>query len=268
MTRTSRFSAGVLLLLLLLATVPPSYASTTPVRTGDRVTYNYSQALLEPLPNGTTYRQAYVSKFSIDILSVATSSVPGVIGYTLSYESYQNATVTQTAVTGGVNSTFIFDPYDNQTYLGELGFYPFIYTDVASGSMKGLVVHQSITQGPSGTISGRNQINVTVTRPNSFIDVNFTAKSGTSTSPSTTFLRFNATSGVLVYGITKVNLLSLERDFIFQLDAYVQGPAPSIPVLAYVILGSFVAVVVLALLDRAGVFNRRGRVKRKEWKGR
>jgi len=266
--RTSKFSSCALLLLLLLAGLPAVVASSTPVRAGDQVTYNYSQALVEPLPNGTIYRQAYLSKFSLDVLSVAESTVPGVIQYTLSYSTYQNATVTQTAVTGSINSTYIFDPYDNMSYLGALGFYPYIYTDVPAGSKDGILVEQQITGAPGGTISGANRINVTVTRPDSYIEVNFTAKAGAQTQASQTYLRFNATNGVLIYGITKVNLLAVERDFIFQLYSYVQGPSPGVPVLAYVIPGAFGAVAVLALLDRAGVFRRRSRTRRKEWKGR
>jgi hypothetical protein len=268
LNRTSKSSFCVLLLLLLLAEVPAVVASSSPVRTGDRVTYNYSNALIEPLPNGTIYRQAYLSKFSLDVLSVGTSTVPGIIEYTLSYATYQNATVTQTTATGSVNFTYIFDPYDNRSYLGTLGFYPFIYTDVSAGSKEGIVVSQVITGAPNGTISGANRINVTVSRPDSYIDVNFTAKAGVQTQASQTYLRFNATDGVLLYGITKVSLLSVERDFIFRLDSYIQGPSPGIPVLAYAMGGAFGAVAVIAVLDRAGVFRRRGRTRRKEWKGR
>lgn len=267
MGRTSTFSAGATLLILLLAVVPVSYASATPVKAGDQVTYEYSQALVEPLPNGSTYRQAYVSTFSLDVLSVVTSTNPGVIDYRLSYATYQNTTVTQTT-TGSVNSTYIFDPYDNESYVGTLGFYPFIYTDVAPGSRTNMAVTLSITQAPNGTITGTSRVNVTVTRPDSYIEVNFTAKAGAQLQPSQTFLRFNATNGVLIYGITKVDLMSIERDFIFQLDSYVQGPSPTFPLLGYLIGGSFAALAIIAVADKAGLLKRRGKARRKEWKGR
>ena len=258
----------VLLFLFLLGVAPASFASTTFVRTGDRVTFNYSQALVEPLPNGSIYRQAYLSEFSIDVLGVSTSTVPGVITYTLSYSTYQNSTVTTTSVTASVNQTYIFDPYDNMSYLGGLGFYPFIYTDVATGTKTQMPVTQLITGAPNGTITGTNRINVTVTRPSPYIDVNFTSKPGANTAPSDTFLRFNATNGVLLYGITKAQLLSFERDFTFTLDSYVQGPAPSIPLTLYLVGGSFAVVAIIAVADWAGLLRRRTRTKRKEWKGR
>lgn len=131
--RASRSSAAAVFIVLTLLSSPANSGSGVAVRAGDRVTYDYTQTLVEPLPNGTTYRQAYVSRLTLDVLSVSNSGIPVSVDYTLGYTTYHNVTVTQTSSQGSLNSTYLFDPYDNETYLGALGFFPFIYTDVAVG---------------------------------------------------------------------------------------------------------------------------------------
>jgi hypothetical protein len=89
-------------------------------------------------------------------------------------------------------------------------------------------------------------------------------RAGTALAPSTTFLRYNATDGVLVYGITKVPLGrgGVERDFAFSLESYTPAQTPGFPIVGYVIGGAFAVLAVVFAADRILGGLRRGRRKK------
>ena len=244
--------------MALLLAVSPAAGATREVQAGDSATYAYTQALVNHLPNGTAYTQSYVSEFEVLVVSVNDTVRPGVIGYIVSFTEAMNRTTSQA---GGVNFTDFFDPYDNETYLGAIGFYPFIHTDLQPGSRNGLPVTVAITQGPNGTVTETNTVDVTVTRAGGFLTVNYTARAGTALQPSSTLLEYNATNGVLNYGTTRVLLAGIERDFTFSLESYTTAEPPGVPLLAYAIGGSFVLLAAVFVIDRLRGLRRR-RVKR------
>jgi len=236
----------------LLLLVPTARGAAGGVQSGDVATYEYTQSLVNHLPNGSQYVQSYVSQFQVLVVSVNETGSPGVIGYVITFSESMNVTTSQE---GGVNFTEFFDPYDNQTYLGAIGFYPFIHPDLQAGSTRNLPVTMELTQGPNGTVRETTSVNVTVSRSGGYVTVNYTARSGSALQPSATFLKYNATDGVMDYGTTRVSLAGIDRDFTFDLQSYTQAPSPGIPVLAYVIAGSFITLAVVFAADRL-----RGRV--------
>ncbi len=260
MSRGPRRRCAAVLLLWLLLFVPAVRSDTAGIHAGDTATYEYAQVLVNHLPNGSSYQQSYVSQFSVHVVSVNGSASPAVVDYILSYTEFQNVTTTQT---GSVNSTYIFNPYDNRTYLGAIGFYPFAYTDLQPGRMANIPVTITITQAPNGTITGTTRIDVTVGRAAGSVTVNYTAAIGTALQPSSTFLRYNATNGVLTYGTTEVSLAGIDRGFTFSLVSYQKGVPPGLPAIVYVIGGAFAALGAVAVADVArGSLRRRRKAKR------
>ncbi len=246
------------MLLVALVTAPVARADTRGIGAGDVVGYTYTQALVNHLPNGTDYVRSYVSRFSVQVVSIDGSTSPATVNYVLGYTESQNKS---TSETGSVNSTYFFDPYDNKTYLGAIGFYPFVFTDLQPGSKTNMHVTVSITQGPNGTIKGTTMVNVTVAKVGNFFDVNLTERSG-SVAPSSTYLRYNASNGILTYGTTDVAFLGLERNFIFELASFEPASSPGVPLLAYLVGIPFVALAAFALIDYLRSARRKGRSRK------
>ena len=252
--------AAALLAAFLLA-VPPSLTLTAGIHAGDLAAFEYVQSLITPLPNGTTSVQSYESRFTVLVVSINDTRPPGVISYVIAYSESMNTT---TSRTGGVNFTDFFDPYDNQTYLGAIGFYPFVHPDLQPGSRENLPVTVAITQGPNGTVRETSTVNVTVGRTPTYAVVNYTARAGSALPPSTTLLKYNATDGVLAYGVTKVPLGEggIERDFTFRLESFTPARSPGFPLIGYAIGGSFAALAAVFVADRLRGRLRHGRTRK------
>ena len=252
----------------LLVGLPAVQAVSTSVRpssigvqAGITITYDYVTTEGYPLPNGSSTHSAEDSGFNIAVNSINGSAYPGVFTYTETFTKYNNATTMQ-AATG---STYIFNPYDNVTYLGALGFYPLIYTDVQSGTVERLkLVGSAITA--NGTQRASQTVNASIGRSGDTIEVNYTETfAGNALTYNT--LSFNATTGVLVHGASLVDFAFTERGFIYTLLS-VQKSSNSTPWWLLLLPLVFVVVIVAAVVDWGQHRLRRRGKKSKVWKGR
>jgi hypothetical protein len=247
----ARASVGLLILLLLLMLVllGPELASarTVGVAENDSVTYDYTIHTTYATPNGNNTTDQH-NRLTLDILSVEPQAPLGEVVYTETITLLNN-----TAVSGSQpaeNVTTIFDPYNNDTYLGNIGFYPFTYTDLAAGSVKGLKLFVNVTgTGTSpGYVSSTQTINASVYRTPNLIDVNFTILAAPHLPISLTALEFNSTTGLLMRGVTYTHFFGIEKDFIYDLVGYAIAPPVRPGYSDYLILGIVVAAVAVVAL--------------------
>jgi hypothetical protein len=249
---------GPVLLVLILAGSSAAVASNPGVSAGDTVSYTFNRTTSYPTPNGFHVNSSD-NAFTVQILSVDNSKPPGQMGILETFSEYQNKTVTSNN-TASVITPF-FDPYDNASYVGALGFFPFTYTDVQAGSARlqfGLPVANS-----SSSINEAHDVNVTVTRTASTIVVNFTEKSG-ALPPSYNYIVYRSSDGVMTFGETKGTLFGETTVFDYYFVSLTKSTAPSnLPLLGYVFIGAFVAVGLFAV----GSWMRgRMKPKRREFK--
>lgn len=235
--------------------------SSIGVHAGIVISYDYLTTEGYPLPNGSSTRQAEDSGFNIEVSSINGTSYPGTFAYTETFTKYNNVTTTQ-AATG---STYIFNPYDNVTYFGALGFFPLIYTDVQSGTVKSMkLVGSAITS--NGTQRATQTVNASISRSGGVIEVNYN-ETFAGTALTYNSLSFNATTGVLERGETFVDFAFTERGFVYTLLSVEEASNP-IPWWFWLVPLPFAAVLVAAVVDW-GQRRLRGRGKKsKVWKGR
>lgn len=205
-------------------------------------------------PNGNVTNIS-TNKFTVDIFSVNVSAPHGEVGYAETVQEFNSTTVTSSSLFE--NFTTIFDPYDNFSYMGNIGFYPFTYADLPNGSVHNLGVNITVTNVPYGngtaTLSSVQYVNATVARSPGSIDVNLTTVASPGEMPSVWVMRFNSTTGVLKYAKTTTNLESdIEKIFTYALVSYSHAspPPPSspslLPYLALVVVAVVAAVLVVA----------------------
>ncbi len=244
--------------LALLVPAPQVLARSTSLLPGAQVSYDFKTSLRYPLPNGTFY-QAHDNRFTVDVKSVDESVVPGIIGYVETFTLYND-----TAVDQSINGTTpFFDPYDNRTYAGNIGFYPFTYTDVASGSRTNLPVSISVRTPEGGTLTNINMVNVTVTRTSTRINVVVAVGFGQHVQPSFMEMSYDESTGVLLHGSANFSIGLTTRGFTYDLLSYTPGTPTPFPLVGYIMIGVFMVIAVAAAAD----WTLRGRRGRKKFKG-
>lgn len=227
---------------------------------GAQVTYDYKMSVGYLLPNNTYYMKTGDNRFTVNVLSIDNSHPPGIIGYVETFTLYNDTTVNE-SVNG---TTPFFDPYDNMTYVGNIGFYPFMYTDVPTGSSANIPVSLTLQVQSNTSITNVNRINVTVSRASRQIIVNITMESGPQLPPSYTYLSYNASNGVLLYGKTDFTLLGADRGFVYTLSSYTpgsntQGGLPLFPLIDYLAFGSFAGLAIVGITRLFFRDKRRGK---------
>lgn len=213
----SRNSLLAILVVFLLVLPLPVSARTSGVSPGDSATFRYTIFTTYTAPNGNITTTQH-DQFVVNVTKVDTSAELGVVYYTELVTLFNNQTVP--TATKAYNETTIFDPYDNNTYLGNIGFLPFVYTDVAAGSTGNLSVSLSLLGTPNGDITGEQSVNASVSRSTSIISVDFDIYPGQSLPRSVTHLSYNATTGVLTHGVTYTNFFGVEKNFIYDLVSF------------------------------------------------
>jgi hypothetical protein len=250
--RQSEGTSVVVVIVLLLFSVRAAQGATGNGMTigvvpNDKFVYKYTIFTTFETPNGNRSSTSN-NMFTLGVISTGTTDSVGAVAYSETITEVNNTSVaTPSAVE---NTTAVFDPYDNVTYLGNIGFYPFTYTDLTSGSANDLPVSLTITGTPEGEVTGAQRVNATVVRGEGTIDVNFTIFTATTGMQlSLTVMKYNATNGVLIQGITYTNFFSTEKKFIYELVSSSRAPAglfnPDIEV--FVLSGIIVVVAILAV---------------------
>jgi len=256
--RSSRRGGGLRLalcavgVLALLAVPGPVLANAVGFGVGDSLVFSFERYTTYATPNGN---QTFISmnQFTVYINSVnATAEGGGVVGYSETIQEFNNTAVTNS--TAYENFTTIFNPYDNTTYLGNIGFYPFTYTDLKAGSANNIGINVTTSDIPVGngseSISTIQRVNVTVARNPNLIDVNLTTIGSTGEHPSFWTMQFNTTTGILEYGRTTVNLISdIEGIYTYHLLGYIHKSPPAYQkYIPYIIVVAVVAIVAAAAL--------------------
>ena len=168
------------------------------ISAGDTVVYSYQ--ILSLVAGTNMFVGVDHIIFTVAIDYVNASAPLGDVIYTEAVNTV-NAT-TETTLAPVTNETAIFDPYDNYTYLGNIGFYPFTYTNLLPGSASlSLKLFVSGVPGYSGRAPGGTvHINATVARTPGSIDINYTFPIPNGL-PVTSAMVFNATTGLLEKGV-------------------------------------------------------------------
>lgn len=238
-----RFRYVLVVFLLLLLVSPAVEARSSGLSRGDSLVFQYVIRTSFATPNGNT-TSVSVNQFTVDVLAVNLTAPLGDVEYAETVTEFNNTQVTTPSAVENITS--IFDPYDNNTYIGNIGFYPFTYTDLKPGSVQDLNVSLTIAGSPAGNISGIQTVNASVARSPAGIGVNFTIGTGGAAPPSLTVMTFNSTTGVLERGITYTHFFNVEKDFTYNLLSYRRGSPPGPGLLPYM-LGGIIAVGVVAL---------------------
>ncbi|MGP8057047.1 MAG: hypothetical protein ACLP9K_05565 [Nitrososphaerales archaeon] len=255
---------AIVLVALLIAPGLTLVGATATTRTvgvaaGDEAVYSF---LTHRTFYGVTYsvnitQDVYMNE-TIQITSLNLTAPAGYFAYTGEIANVTGGTVSSSKLLS--NTSTIFDPYDNNSYLGLLGFFPVIYTNVLSGN-------DSFQIAPTinGTKQSAENVTVWVIRTPTTIGVNFTVKPFYET-PWRSVNVFNATSGVLEKGAVYTNFFQVEKYFYYTLLSYaVAKPGPSYtPYLELLALGVIAVLVAVTFLRRkSGSERKTARIREK-----
>ncbi len=249
-----RSFAALFVVACLLAAVPVQ-ASTAGIKPGDAMTFDYTILTTYSSPNGNVTDSTSTS-FQVLVTSVNVTGSLGQFGYTESLLEF-NTTVLQSG-TSADNFTTFFNPYDNQSYTGNIGFWPVIYTDVKSGTIKDLELSETYTQNTTSGVAtyvADEYVNATIWRSDGLIDLNMSLKvpSGSSTPlPAVQFrIQYNGTTGVMQSYAEYANIYgSVEKILSYNLVGFSETKLPSYNWVGYVVLAAAIAVVAYAVVTR------------------
>jgi hypothetical protein len=270
-TRSASVIVVAMVVVLIAGSQGPVLASPVlAIKPGDTLLYAYTIFTTYATPNGNISRTQR-NEFTVNILNVQTGSSSDIVEYSELVTLFNNTAVSNPQ--SAQNITTVFDPYDNNTYLGNIGFYPFTYTDLPAGSADNLNVSLPINGAPTGNITGNQMVDAIVVKEPGAINVNFTIYSGPSVEPSLTVMSFNSTDGVLTKGVTYTHFFDVEKIFTYNLLSYSQkNPSKPNSLLAYVTIAAVVAalsiIVVVAVVKWPSARSRRVAKIRKKYTGR
>lgn len=258
-------AAGIALTILLLT---PGFtaAKTSGLSRGDSAVFSFEVLTTYRSGSGPNVTGTSYNRFSVSILSVNTSAPLGYLTYTLTLDVVNNST--KTTIQKFSNATTIFDPYDNYSYTGNIGFFPFTYTDLQPGRRNGLELRVAVNgvPGTSGTVPGGiSHINTSVARTPGLIKVNYTLYNP-KIRPMRTEMSFNATTGVLQRATTWANVFSVEKIFTYALLSFDHPTATELDLsfLWYVAVAGVVAFVVYTVVTRSSRQERKvARIRKK-----
>jgi len=247
--RSSSIWVGLVLLVLVPATVSASGSSrTVGVAAGEQVVYSYH--VHNSYINDTTDQNVTTDTYwnlTIDIQSVSTNSSLPDLGYHITEDSISDGTVVGTYSES--NLTTLFDPFDIGTYLGNLGFPAFIFTDVQNGT-KNFGYNVPTTSLPPWATSNSTEvpqnITVAVVRTPASIYVSLRDVLLKSSSPfMIAAVTYSATTGVMESSAMYTLLSGVYKNFFYTLLSFGQHSAHNYTYLWYVALGAVAAVVVV-----------------------
>lgn len=259
---------GVALLILLLApqaavaatTTTTTTASTTTPKTvglsaGDTAVYSYDILTTYELVNGQNITESnLMNQFTLGIIALNTTL--GVVEYSDTVNVFNSTTLTSGvyATTGttetiapAVNITTIFNPYNNDTYLGNIGFDPFTYTDIWNGTVKNLHLSAHASGlGYTSIIVAPQLVSASVLRTPESIDITFNQVAYEQPKNATfhTAMVFSPTTGMLLTGVTRGVLYGYTKVFTYRLLSFSTPPASYSYLLWDALLAIMAAIVV------------------------
>ena len=221
----SRSIAAIAIICCLLASVPVQ-ADKAGIVPGDTFSYSYEILTTYATPNGPNQTSITTAVLQISVHSVNTTGDVGEFGYTESVPVFNGTTGTDVN-TSALNFTTIFNPYNNESYTGNIGFWPVINTDVEPGNRTNLVLHTTYTfSNDTGDYNYTGDVffNLTVSRPAGLIDVNMSERAYpiNDSVPAVDFdMKYNAMSGVMESYAEYANIYSIvEKIFYYNLVSF------------------------------------------------
>jgi len=245
-------AAGLVLIILLLA--PGAVVGRTAgVAGGDTAVFSYqivstTRSPFPTLPNNTN---TFTSQFAVSVLSVNTSASLGYFTYTLTVEDVNGTT--ESTSNKASNATTFLEPWNNDSYLGVIGFYPFTYTDLPQGKWTDLEIYAPLTGIPGVNASQSTavqRLNASVARTSGLIKVNYTLYDLSDAIPIPTEMLFNASTGVLQHATTTANAFNVEKIFTYNLVSYDHPAKLDLSFLWYVALAAVIVFVVYNVATR------------------
>ncbi|MGD0395402.1 MAG: hypothetical protein ABSB26_00645 [Nitrososphaerales archaeon] len=243
--------ASIAAIALLVLLVSPGFAATRVVgySAGDSLVYAYDINTVIATEVGGQWvnvTTTVANQFTLDVLSVDTSAPVGEIGFRETLTIFNATTLGNPGV--AKNTTAIFDPYDNDSYLALAGFYPFTYSNLATGSATDLEVDVPLAGGPglnsSGTVPA--SVNTTVTRSPGVILVKCVVKSDPKETPWHMGWRYNATTGLLINGTIEAAFFQTPRVLTYRLLGQSHSTPLDLSFAPYVAIAAAVLLVVYA----------------------
>jgi hypothetical protein len=192
---------------------------------------------------------------TIQVQSVNTSTSLPYVGYQIKEDYIYNGSVVSTYTER--NLTTIFDPFDSETYLGNLGFPAFVFTDVTNGS-KTFGFNVPTTSLPSWTSINNSvpqNITVAVVRTPAAIYVSL-RDTVLNASFMVAAVTYNPATGIMEKSSMYTVLGGVYKDFFYTLlSSTKSGPsassAPGTPYLWYIAVGvTATAVAVIGISRR------------------
>jgi len=251
-----RALASVLVLVLLFPGA--TQANTVGISVGDKAVF-FVRLVTTTSASPKNITSTYTTQFTIRVMEVNTSRSLGLVEYGLTIDS-QNASVITPTLT--VNSTTIFDPSDNYSYVGS-GFYPFVYTDLKNQTNTRLPVTYPI----NGTYTSYTPIlvNSSVVKTQSSIFVSVTIPIATNaTSSAYWFMKYNATNGVLENSTILISQFGVSRDFYYTLLSFQHNPPANTPTAPYAYIEVAAAIIAIAVVAVVVVVRRPSRKRRSD----
>lgn len=260
------FRIATLAVIASLMLSGETQAYSTGIQPGDSMTYSYTIFTTYATANGNISSTTTVD-FQVSVLLVNTSTSLGNFGYTENIISLNNTAVT--SATGVKNLTTIFNPFDNMTYTGNIGFWPVIYTDLQPNSVKNLILNESYNDyNGSGYIgfSAEDYINASLTRSEGLIDVNLTIiPIPTYERPAIFYISYNATTGVME-SMKQYTNVEVEKIFTYNLLDFTTPSKSYLYLVGYAILGIAGVVLVVEVVRRKSKEERRDARIREKYK--
>ena len=177
-----RLRLTALLITALLAVPLAGATGTVGFRAGDTFLYQYNIITFSGTdqvgnpPHTVNLTTTIPFKQRIAVLQVNPGLAIGTVAYNITVIE-ANGTIPDNPASRR-NTTAIFEPFKNDTYRAQLGFYPFTYTSIPVGT-RFLQTIVKITDPASGqVVSVLLHINVTVSRSPGQINVKFAIKPG------------------------------------------------------------------------------------------
>lgn len=225
--------------------------------------FSYSILTTYPTPSGNVTAETFTSQERVTVLAVAANASVGGFAYTFTLTNYNGTELRGENSTSASNETTIFDPYNNNSYLGNIGFSPVIYPDVQAGeSARNMLIRETVT---NSTVSYNSvqYVNATVTRGGGLINVNFTLLpflgNLTASGSSLFILHYNSTTGVLVSSQEYSNIVPpFQKTLTYELLSFTRPtPRDLWPVL-------YVAGGIIAVIAAVQVLRRKTPTERKK----
>lgn len=249
----SKLTATVVVALLVAPWLVGGAAASGTGRTmgiaaGDRAVFSYEIYTSSPSTVlGENFTTDVFYNTTITFTSVNVNASLGYFGYEERVDLLNQKTINETVTNETTFSTStlknnvstIFDPYDNNTYLGNLGFFPVAYTNLLNGS-----THLQVTATVNETTGSPQNITASVIRTKASIGINFTVNPWVGALPWTSYSVFDPRTGLMERTDVYTHFFGVSKYFHYRLLNFT--PASNNHVYLYAEIFAFGAIIAVA----------------------